>query len=43
MSLLAAAAKLRPALHHAQILVELIAGNPQLFGNDVKHFALVGM
>jgi hypothetical protein len=41
--LLRTAAKLRAALHHAQELIELSAGDAQLFGNDEQHFTFVRM
>ena len=37
------AAKLRPALHHAQELFELSAGDAQLVGNHKQHVTFVGM
>jgi len=39
--LLIAAAKLCAALHHAQELIELGAGNAQLFGDNIQHFTFV--
>ncbi|MNQ91974.1 hypothetical protein D3C85_1073760 [compost metagenome] len=41
--LLITATKLGSALHHAQELVELHAGNAQLFGNHIQHVAFVWM
>ena len=39
--LMVAAAELRAALHHAQELIELHTGNPQLFRNDVQHVTFI--
>ncbi len=39
--LLIAVAKLRAALHHAQELIKLRAGDPQLFSNHIQHRTFV--
>ena len=41
--LLRPATELRPALHHAQELLKLSAGDAQLIGNHKQHFTFVGM
>ncbi|MNC53643.1 hypothetical protein D3C77_636580 [compost metagenome] len=39
----AAAAKLTPAFNHAEELIELSAGDPQLFGDHIQHLAFIRM